>query len=286
MIRKIAIILEMIKFEHTLFVLPFAYLGSLLGGIEKLGHLPSWSQIGWITLAMVGARSAAMALNRLIDRHIDAKNPRTKERAIPAGKIGLPMVWVFTVVSLLLLFISTTQLNSLVVKLCPIAVFFLLIYSYTKRFTWMCHLFLGIATALGPIGGWIATTGTIDLMAIILFVTVACWISGFDIIYACQDVDFDKQEKLHSIPARFGIGPALLISSILHIGTATGLTVLFFLSHLNVWFGVGIAISILILLYEHRIISKNDLSRLNTAFFTMNGMISIILFLFAVIGVL
>lgn len=286
MIRRIAIILEMIKFEHTIFALPFAYLGSILGSMEVFGHLPSWHQIGWITLAMVGARSAAMALNRLIDRHIDAKNPRTKERAIPAGRISLPMVWVFIIISLIFLFISTTQLNLLVVKLCPIAVFFLLIYSYTKRFTWTCHFFLGIATALGPIGGWIATTGTIDPMGILLFVAVAFWISGFDIIYACQDVDFDKKEKLYSIPARFGIGPALLISSILHAGTAIGLIALYFLSQLTIWFGVGIVLAILILLYEHMIISKDDLSRLNTAFFTMNGMVSIVLFLFALIGVL
>lgn len=286
MFRKIAIILEMIKFEHTIFVLPFAYLGSLLGSIETFGYLPTWSQVGWITLAMVGARSAAMALNRVIDRHIDAKNPRTKERAIPAGKINLPMVWAFTIFSLFLLFLATTQLNSLVVKLCPIAVFFLLIYSYTKRFTWTCHFFLGVATALGPIGGWLATTGSFDVRALLLFGIVACWISGFDILYACQDVDFDRQERLHSIPARFGIGPALLISSILHIGTAAGLVTLFYLSHLSIWFGVGIAIGILILLYEHLIISKDDLSRLNTAFFTMNGMISIILFLFALLGVL
>lgn len=286
MIRKIAIILEMIKFEHTIFVLPFAYLGSLLGSIEVYHHLPTWSQIGWITLAMVGARSAAMALNRLIDRQIDAKNPRTRGRAIPEGKIGIPMVWVFTIFSLFLLFISTTQLNSLVVKLCPIAVFFLLIYSYTKRFTWACHFFLGVATALGPIGGWLATTGSFNAKAFLLFGIVACWISGFDIIYACQDVEFDRKEKLHSIPARFGVGPALLISSFLHVGTAAGLILLFFLSHLNVWFGIGIVFGILILLYEHMIISKDDLSRLDTAFFTMNGMISILLFVFALMGVL
>jgi 4-hydroxybenzoate polyprenyltransferase len=145
---------------------------------------------------------------------------------------------------------------------------------------------LGIATALGPIGGWLATTGSFDLKAILLFATVACWISGFDIIYACQDVDFDKQENLHSIPARFGVGSALFISALLHMGTAAGLIMLFFISHLSVWFGIGVAIGILILLYEHLIISENDLSRLNTAFFTMNGMISILLFIFALIGVL
>lgn len=284
--KKIGIILEMIKFEHTVFALPFAYLGAVLGSMEVNGHLPTWAQIGWITLAMVGARSAAMALNRLIDRHIDAKNPRTRDRAIPAGLVSVPFVWGFVAVSFLLLFYAAAQLNELTVKLLPIAVFFLVLYSYTKRFTWTCHFVLGIATGLGPLGGWVATTGQIDGMALILFVTVALWIGGFDVIYACQDVDFDKKEHLYSIPARFGVKRALQISAWMHVGTAIGLISLLWITQLDVWFGIGVLIALVILIYEHLIVSADDLSRLNTAFFTMNGVLSVIVFIFTMADVL
>ncbi len=285
-LRKIRIILEMIKFEHTVFALPFAYLGAVLGSMEVNGHLPTWEQIGWITLAMVGARSAAMALNRLIDRHIDAKNPRTKNRAIPAGLVSVPFVWGFVIVSFLLLYVAASQLNELAVQLMPIAVFFLVLYSYTKRFTWTCHLVLGIATGLGPLGGWVATTGQIDGMALLLFVTVALWIGGFDVIYACQDVQFDRKEGLYSIPARFGVKKGLMISSLMHVGTALGLIGLLLITHLDAWFGIGVFIALVILIYEHAIVSADDLSRLNTAFFTMNGVLSVIVFVFAMMDVL
>jgi 4-hydroxybenzoate polyprenyltransferase len=284
--RKIAIVLEMIKFEHTVFALPFAYLGAVLGSLEVKGHLPSWAQIGWVTLAMVGARSAAMALNRLIDRHIDAKNPRTKNRAIPAGLVSVPFVWGFVAVSFIVLFFAAFQLNRLAVELLPVAVFFLWLYSYTKRFTWLCHVVLGIATGLGPLGGWVATTGEIDATSLVLFVTVALWIGGFDVIYACQDVEFDREERLYSIPARFGVRAALAISSWMHVGTAIGLIALLWLTSLGFWFGVGVVIALAILVYEHAIISADDLSRLNTAFFTMNGILSVIVFAFAMMDVL
>ncbi len=285
-LRNLQIILEMIKFEHTIFALPFAYIGAVLGSIEVHGHLPSWEQIGWITLAMVGARSAAMALNRLIDRHIDAKNPRTKDRAIPKGLVSVPFVWGFVMVSFLLLLIAAFQLNMLAVYLMPLAVFILVFYSYTKRFTWTCHFFLGIATACGPLGGWIAVTAQIDGIAILLFLTVAFWIGGFDVIYACQDVQFDQKEKIYSIPACFGIKKALWISSLMHVFTAIGLTSLLFLTKLQWWYAMGLCIAIIILIYEHLIVSPNDLSRLNTAFFTMNGVLSVILFIFTMIDVL
>lgn len=286
-LKKLQIVLEMIKFEHTIFALPFAYIGAILGSMETIGQLPSWAQIGWVTLAMVGARSAAMALNRLIDRHIDAKNPRTKNRAIPKGLVSVPFVWGFIIVSFLLLFYAAFQLNMLAVYLLPVAVFFLVFYSYTKRFTWTCHFFLGIATAGGPLGGWIAITGQIDPIALILFVTVALWIGGFDVIYACQDVNFDKRERVHSIPARFGIKTALSISSLMHVGTAIGLISMLFLSdELRLWYGVGLIIALGILVYEHAIISHRDLSRLNTAFFTMNGVLSMIVFIFTMIDLL
>lgn len=227
-----------------------------------------------------------MALNRLIDRHIDAKNPRTKDRAIPAGLVTVPFVWGFVIVSFVVLFVAAYQLNDLAVKLMPIAVFFLWFYSYTKRFTWLCHVVLGIATALGPLGGWVATTGQVDWISILLFATVALWIGGFDVIYACQDVDFDQEEKIYSIPARFGVKKALIISSLMHVGTALGLITLLFVTNLSWWFALGVLIAIVILIYEHSIVSSDDLSRLNTAFFTMNGVLSVIIFIFTLLDVL
>lgn len=286
LLRNIRIVLEMIKFEHTVFVLPFAYIGAILGSLEVHGRLPTWEQIGWVTLAMVGARSAAMALNRLIDRHIDAKNPRTANRAIPKGLVSVPFVWGFVVVSFLLLLVSALQLNRLAVMLMPLAVLILVFYSYTKRFTWLCHLFLGIATGAGPLGGWIAVTAQIDWTAILLFLTVTFWIAGFDIIYACQDVEFDQKERLHSIPVRFGLKKALWISSFMHVITAIGLILLLFITQLQLWYAIGLVIALGILIYEHAIVSHNDLSRLNTAFFTMNGILSVILFIFTMIDVL
>jgi 4-hydroxybenzoate polyprenyltransferase len=285
MLRKVKLVLDMIKFEHTVFALPFAYLGAVLGSLEVKGVYPTWSQIFWITLAMVGARSAAMALNRLIDRHIDAKNPRTANRHIPAGLISVQFAWGFVIVSFLLLFVAASQLNLLAVELLPVAVFFLVFYSYTKRFTWACHFVLGISTALGPLGGWVATTGQIDGKALILFATVALWIGGFDVIYACQDYEFDRKEGIYSIPARFGIKRALQISALMHVGTAIGLIALLWLTQLGIWFGIGVAVSLIILIYEHSIVSPNDLSRLNTAFFTMNGLLSVILFAFMLLDV-
>jgi 4-hydroxybenzoate polyprenyltransferase len=285
-LKKIGIVLEMIKFEHTIFALPFAYMGAVLGSLEVRGHLPTWAEIGWITLAMVGARSAAMALNRLIDRHIDAKNPRTANRAIPAGLVSVPFVWGFVLVSFALLFLAAFQLNMLATQLLPVAVFFLVFYSYTKRFTWTCHFFCGISSALGSLGGWVATTGEIDMLSLILFAAVALWIGGFDVIYACQDLDFDKKERIYSIPARFGIKRALLISALMHVGTAVGLIALLLLTHLGLWFGIGVVIALIILFYEHSIVSADDLSRLNTAFFTMNGILSVIVFVFTMIDVL
>ncbi len=284
--NKLKIVLEMIKFEHTIFALPFAYMGAILGSLEVRGIFPVWEEMVWITLAMVGARSAAMSLNRLIDWRIDAKNPRTKNRAIPAGLVSTKFVWGFVFVSFALLFFSAYQLNMLAVYLLPVAVFFLWFYSYTKRFTWTCHFFLGIATALGPLGGWVATTAQIDALSLILFATVALWIGGFDVIYACQDVEFDQKEFLNSIPARFGIKKALLVSTLMHVGTAAGLLALLMFMDLGVWFAIGVAIALIILVYEHAIVSANDLSRLNTAFFTMNGVLSVILFTFTLMDVL
>ncbi|MNH78075.1 4-hydroxybenzoate octaprenyltransferase [compost metagenome] len=286
MFKKTAIFLQMIKFEHTVFALPFAFMGALLGSVAVNGHLPSWAQIGWVLLAMFGARSAAMGLNRLIDRVSDKKNPRTAGRAIPAGLLRISEVVVFIAVSFVLLFWAASQLNPLSVKLLPIAVFMLVLYSYTKRFTWLCHVVLGMTIALAPLGGWVAVTGTVDGPALVFFVTITFWVAGFDIIYACQDIEFDRKEGLFSIPARFGVATSLKIARAFHIITALGFVALFLMTHLGWWYITGMVIAYLILFYEHTIVSPKDLSRLQTAFFLMNGVLSIVVFSFTLIDLL
>ncbi|WP_420852102.1 UbiA-like polyprenyltransferase [Paenibacillus hamazuiensis] len=283
LLRKTKIFLEMIKFEHSIFALPFAFMGAILGSMVVFHSLPAWSQIGWITLAMVGARSAAMGLNRVIDKVIDKKNPRTAGRAIPAGLLSSKEVILFIIVSFVLLFWATAHLSSLAVKLLPIAVFFLVFYSYTKRFTWLCHVVLGITLGLAPLGGWVAVTGHISWASIVLFVAVAFWTAGFDVIYACQDIDFDRQEGLHSIPSRFGLKNSLLLARLFHIATAIGLIALFFMTTLSWWYLFGLIIAYIILAYEHRLVSPQDMSKLNTAFFTMNGILSMVMFCFTLI---
>jgi 4-hydroxybenzoate polyprenyltransferase len=275
----------MIKFEHTIFALPFAYMGAILGSVVVRDHLPTWAEIGWITLAMVGARSAAMGLNRLIDAAIDAKNPRTSNRAIPAGRLTAKEVILFVIISFLMLFYAAYRLNTLAMQLLPVAVFFLVFYSYTKRFTWFCHMFLGLTIALAPLGGWVAVTGSVNLVAMLFYMTVACWTAGFDIIYACQDVEFDRREGLHSVPSRFGIKKGLWIARGLHVVTAAGFTALLAMTDLSWWYLIGIVIAGFILYYEHQLVKPDDLSRLNTAFFTMNGILSTVVFIFTFIDV-
>lgn len=278
MLRKIKIFMEMIKFEHSIFALPFAFAGAILGAVAVDGRLPLWSEIAYIVMAMVGARSAAMGLNRLIDKAIDARNPRTSTRALPAGLLGTKEVVLFIIVSFALLFFAAYQLNPLAVKLLPIAVFMLVFYSYTKRFTWLCHVVLGMAIALGPLGGWVAVTGQVDGVAMLLFAAVALWTAGFDIIYACQDSEFDRKERLHSIPARFGNRRALAIARVFHVLTVVLFLVLFFISPLGWIYLAGVVIAALLLLYEHRLVKPDDLSKVNMAFFTMNGVLSIVIF--------
>lgn len=273
----------MIKFEHTLFALPFAYMGAVLASVYVFDRLPSWGELGWITLAMVGARTAAMGLNRVIDRTIDAKNPRTANRAIPAGLISSLEVWMFIVISFVLLFVATSNLDPLSMKLLPIAVIFLVGYSYTKRFTWACHIILGLTIGLAPLGAWVAVTGQIDLTTIIFYLSVALWTAGFDVLYACQDLEHDRKEGLHSIPSRFGITKALWIARGFHVATAAGLFSLIWLANLSWFYIAGMIIAYIILVYEHRMVTPNDLTRLNTAFFTMNGVLSIVLFTFTII---
>jgi 4-hydroxybenzoate polyprenyltransferase len=280
--KKLRIILEMIKFEHTIFALPFAFFGTLLGHQMYFETIDiSWWTLLWITLAMVGARSAAMALNRLIDRMIDAKNPRTSTRAIPAGLLRTNEVYFFITGSFLLLFFSAYMLNMLAVQLLPIAVFFLVLYSYTKRFTWACHFVLGIALGIAPLGGWVGATGTLHWEALILFIIVVLWTAGFDIIYATQDIEFDQGEGLYSIPSQFGVKKALLISRVCHLLTVLFLFILYHYTPLDWIFLIGCIIAMAILIYEHSLIKHDDLSKLDVAFFTMNGILSVVIFIFA-----
>lgn len=280
MMAKVRIFLEMIKFEHTIFALPFAFMGAILGAVAVDARLPEWSEIGWILLAMIGARSAAMGLNRVIDKAIDARNPRTANRAIPAGLLKAGEVLAFIAISFALLFWAAAQLNPLSVKLLPVAVFMLVLYSYTKRFTWTCHIILGLTLGLAPLGGWVAVTGEVTWTSLVLFATVALWTAGFDIIYACQDVDFDRKERLFSIPARFGVARALTVARAMHALTAAGFALLLILTDLGWLYLAGAIIAAGLLLYEHRLVKPNDLSRLNAAFFTMNGVLSAVIFVF------
>lgn len=276
---KLKVFLEMIKFEHTIFALPFAYIGAFLGA----QGLPTLYDFFWITLAMVGARTAAMSLNRLLDRHIDAENPRTAGRAIPAGLISVKEVWVYTILSFALLIISSLMLNMLAVKLMPIAVFFLVIYSYMKRISWTCHLVLGIAIGLAPMGSWVAVTGTLELPAFLMGLAVATWVAGFDVVYACQDYKYDKEKGLHSIPSRFGIPSALIIAKVLHILAVIFLASVGLSLNMGLFYWVGVLIAALILVYEHRIVNPRDLSKINIAFFNMNGILSVIVFVFTLL---
>jgi 4-hydroxybenzoate polyprenyltransferase len=283
MFKKMGTYLEMIKIEHTLFTLPFAFMGALLGSVTVHGVLPTWAQIGWIVMALFGARSAAFGLNRMIDQVIDKKNPRTANRAIPTGLLKTVEVLVFTIVSFILLFWAAFELTPLSVKLLPLAVFMLVIYSYTKRFTWLCHVVLGMTTSLAALGGWVAVTNSVDSSAIIFYITLSFWTAGFDIIYAIQDMEFDIKEGLFSIPARFGIHTSLKIAKVFHVITAIGFIALFFTSSLSWWYFAGMLISYGILLYEHIILSPNDMSKLQTSFFTMNSVLSIIVFVFTLV---
>ncbi|MDA3130199.1 UbiA-like polyprenyltransferase [Aliibacillus thermotolerans] len=280
--KKLKIILEMIKFEHTIFALPFAFLGAILGSLMVEGTWPTLWEWIWITLAMVGARSAAMTLNRVIDAKIDKANPRTAERAIPAGKISMKeSIW-FIVLSFVLLFFSAYQLNMLAVYLLPIAVFFLTAYSYTKRFTWLCHVFLGCTIAIAPLGGWVGTTGTLNPEAFLLYIAVAFWIAGFDIIYATQDADYDREVGLYSIPARFGIKHSLLIARSFHLISFAALFILYFVSPLSYLYLAGVFIVGIVMVYEHSLVKPDDLSKVQVAFFPMNGIISVVIFLFTI----
>jgi 4-hydroxybenzoate polyprenyltransferase len=272
---RIRIFLEMIKFSHTIFALPFAFTGALLAG----RGIPGVAKAGWILCAMVGARTAAMGFNRVIDAEIDGRNPRTAGRAIPAGLLGRGAVLVFSVLSVGLMLFAAGMLNPLCLYLSPVALFFILLYSYCKRFTAAAHIVLGICLAGAPLGAWIAIKGALEPGAYLLGLAVLFWVAGFDILYALQDLDFDRTSGLHSIPARLGINGSLWTARIFHLTTVALLVALFRVMGLGPFFLSGLAVTLVLLCYEHWIIRGGRLERLDAAFFNMNGYISVTLFL-------
>ena len=283
--RKLKIILEMIKFEHTIFALPFAIMSAFIAA-DTEDRLPSLTEFGWILVAMVGARSCAMAFNRLADAEIDSQNTRTATRAIPAGLITKGAVWIFTLVSAGLLVCAAWRLNPLAFALSPVALAVIMGYSYTKRFTAFSHLWLGLALSISPVGAWIAIKGQFDWTPIILCCVVLLWTAGFDIIYACQDVNFDRKHGLHSIPARIGIRWALWVSSALHVVAVFLLFCIPRFAEMGHFYFVGVWIVVFIFIYEHAIVKPDDLSRVNLAFFTLNGMISLVLMALSIADIL
>lgn len=279
---KIRIFLEMIKFSHTIFALPFALTGALLAA----GGFPGPRQLFWIVLAMAGARTAAMAMNRLIDAEIDARNPRTAGRAIPAGLLGSGTTLFFIVISTALMLFAAAMLNPLCLKLSPIALFFLILYSYCKRFTSLAHVVLGICLAAAPIGAWAAIRGAIEAPALVLGGVVLFWVAGFDILYALQDREFDQAAGLHSIPVLLGVNGSLWTARIFHLIMMGLLVGLFSIMQLGIMFMIGILVVAGMLLYEHWLIRDGNLDKLDAAFFNMNGYISIAILLFTAAEVL
>jgi 4-hydroxybenzoate polyprenyltransferase len=274
LLKNVRITFEMIKIEHTLFALPFAFLGAVLAA----NGLPSLKQIIWITAAMVGARSTAMAFNRIADREYDARNPRTANRALPAGLLSVGFVWVFTLISAALFFVAAAMLNRLTLALAPVALASVLLYSFSKRWTLLSHLLLGWCLSIAPTGAWIAVRGTLDSpVPLLLSLVVMLWTAGFDVLYACQDYDFDLKAGLHSIPRRFGIARSLLIARLFHIAAFAALVALYWITHLGVFALAGVVATAALLFYQHRLVKADDLSKLNAAFFTTNAFVSVIL---------
>jgi 4-hydroxybenzoate polyprenyltransferase len=273
--QKLKTTLEMIKFEHTIFALPFAFLGAVLAA----DGLPTWWQILWITVAMVGARSAAMSFNRIADRNIDGENPRTANRELPSGKLSVEFAWAFMIASCVIFFLAAFMLNRLTLYLSPIALLSVLGYSYAKRFTSFAHLLLGWSLAIAPTGAWIAVRGTLDSeIPLLLSLLVMMWTAGFDVLYACQDYEYDKKKGLRSIPARFGIKGALRIARLFHFQAFIVLILLYFITGLGWLALIGVIVTGLLMIYQHTLVKPNDLSKMNAAFFTTNAFVSVILF--------
>jgi 4-hydroxybenzoate polyprenyltransferase len=275
-VRDLRVTLEMIKWEHSIFALPFALCGAMLAA----NGVPSGRSLAWIVVAMVAARSAAMAFNRLADASIDAENPRTSTRALPAGTLSPAFVATFVLVSCGVFVLAAWQLNRMTLMLSPIALAVVLLYSYTKRFTRWSHLFLGAALGIAPAAAWIAVRGTLDVRILLLTAAVTFWVAGFDVLYSCQDYDYDHDAGLHSVPRYFGIAGALWVARLFHVimlGLLVALIVVFGLGKLAVAGVIAVAV---LLAYEHSLVSAHDLSKLNAAFFTMNGVISVLFFFF------
>lgn len=279
-LNRAVLYLRMIKLSHSVFALPFAFTGAILAA----SGIPALHQIFWILLAMVGARSGAMGLNRIIDRDIDKLNPRTKNREIPSGKIRIFDAVLFTCISFAIMVFAAYQLNPLCLKLSPVAIGILFLYSYTKRFTWLSHFFLGLAISGAPIGAWIAVRGTFDMEIIPLSIGVIFWLAGFDVLYALQDIDFDKKHGLYSIPQRFGIEKSLILSRLFHSITILMLIATGLIFHLGFVYWIGVILVTGLLIYEHTLIKPDDLSKLDMAFFNMNGYISLTVFMFTFIS--
>jgi 4-hydroxybenzoate polyprenyltransferase len=282
-LARVRMTLDMIKFEHSIFALPFALTGALLAwmssGFAVHGLI---AKLAWIVVAMVGARSAAMAFNRILDSDIDARNPRTSTRHLPAGRVSVGFAWGFTFVSAAVFVLAAAMLNPLCLKLAPVALAVVFLYSFTKRFTALSHLVLGFALGIAPASAWIAITGSLDLRILWLTAAVTLWTGGFDIIYSCQDFEFDRSAGLFSVPRRFGIRGALVISRLLHAGMVFCLLMLllsFGFAPLSLA-GAGVLIVALLLVYEHRLVKHDDLSRVDAAFFTLNGWVSMLFFAF------
>ncbi|MBA3532632.1 MAG: UbiA family prenyltransferase [Ardenticatenales bacterium] len=280
-LAQVKVFLDMIKFEHTIFALPFAYIGMVLA----VRGWPSWADFFWITVAMASARTLAMAVNRVADAAIDARNPRTAGRPIPSGKMKASTVWALAFLSLAIFILAALNLNPYVWPLAPLALFALTFYSYTKRFTWLCHWWLGATDGAAAAGGWAAIRGNLDPIAWLLWGAVTTWIAGFDLIYACQDVAFDRAEGLHSFPSRFGIAAALNTARVMHLLTALLLAAVGVVAALGWPYWLGWLIAITLLVYENSLVKPDDLSKVDLAFFTVNGYIAVIVFIGTLLGV-
>ncbi len=283
MTGRIRTVLEMIKFEHSVFALPFALTGALLAARATHQGARGWPtlrQILWIVIAMVAARSAAMTMNRIVDLRYDRENPRTKQRALATGALSVSFAWAFTLAAVAVFVVAAWQLNPLALKLAPLAIAILFFYSFTKRFTNWSHFFLGFALGISPVAAWIAITGGLDPRMLILCTAVTLWVGGFDVLYACQDLEYDQRAGLYSIPKRFGIANALLIARVMHVGVVALLSWLAFSFGLPWPAWAGIAVVAALLAYEHSLVKPGDLSKLDAAFFAMNGYISISFLLF------
>ncbi len=285
--KKLWLVLEMIKFEHSVFALPFAMTGALLAARERnfLLPRPGWT-IFWIIVAMVAARSAAMTFNRIADAELDALNPRTRNRHLPSGLLSKRFAWGFLIVCAAIFLLAARALNPLCFRLAPVALAVVLLYSYTKRFTSLSHLVLGFALGISPAAAWIAVTGSLDLRILWLTAAVMLWVAGFDIIYACQDYEFDRQHGLFSIPSRLGIGRALWIARAFHLVMVGCLLVLVAKFHLGGPSLLGLGVVAALLAWEHSLVRADDLSRVDAAFFTANGLLSVLFSLFWAVDIL